>query len=132
MTVHTLSCGDLAALGGPWDLLHQHDPDWLDAWHDTLCYCYTDGPPDYAVVCCREVRLEPVSEDYLIRLCCLCSPEYGDAVRRQGQAAGERRLFAWLRGQCREAIAYRDRRRLDSSPTIADMDVEAAAVWGVE
>lgn len=130
MTIHTLTCGDLAALGGPWDRLHQHDPRHMDTWHDTLCLCYTDGPPFDDVVRCWELRLDPIGEDLMLRLCCLCSPEYGDVLRARHRECPADSLFQWVRDQCWQAIAYRDRRRTDSSPTIADMDLEAAAVEG--
>lgn len=124
----TITCGDLAALGSAWDSLHQHDPRRMETEWDTLCYCHTSGPPTEAYVRCREPIIQPVGADYLLILCCLCSPEYGDVLRRRHEARPGDNLFHWLRDQCRQAVEYRESRSLDPGPCPKDMDVEAAAV----
>lgn len=130
-TPEIVTCGDLAALGGPWDALWQHDPAAMVAGRDVLCHCWDGGrhaPPDTTdPVACEVPLVAPINDVTIIRVCCLCMPYFADATREVGRG-----LHRWLREQVAEALVYRDRRRLDSSPAPCDMDVEAAAMDRME
>lgn len=126
----TITCGDLAALAGPWAHLWQHDPEHMFAGEDALCHCHDRCPPqDTDPVACRALLMVPLTETLTLKICCLCTSYFAD-VLRSGEAGGN--LHRWLLGQVAEAIAYRDQRRLDSSPVPCDMDVQAAVLDRME
>lgn len=118
MSIHTVTCGDLALLGGRWDALHQHNPRHMDSRVDTVCHCYMLKPPISRDAECRDLLRIPVGPDYVLVLCCLCAPLFRDGERGIRDEA----LKVWLAAQVEEAIRYREERRLATGPTVADMD----------
>lgn len=137
-TPETVTCGDLAMLGGPWDYLAKHDPCEQRA-DDPHCYCWQEptpadwcrsheAPPDLPerliVQSCREMVALNIPTGYRILLCCRCFESYAPVVARWPPHEVEHRLITFAR----QALAYRDQLRLDSSQVPCDMDVQAAAV----
>ena len=124
---HPVTCGDLAALGGRWDRLHQHDPRKMEIGVDTPCFCH-DGPSVEARTCryveCEEQLRIPVGEEYVLVLCCLCQSE----VRGAERGIRDEDLHRWLLAECEEALRYREKRRLAPGPTVADMEWRAAVL----
>lgn len=130
MTAPTIiTCGDLAALAGPWSHLWRHDPEHMVAGEDALCHCYGRCPPqDTDPVACRALLPVPLHDGLTLRICCLCASYFADVLRvAEVKSGGE--LHRWLRRQVCEADLWRrERQRLDSSPAPCDMDVQASAV----
>lgn len=141
--MNRVTCGDLALLGGPWDALARHDPDRQTA-DETHCYCWREptpedwspgvsSPPDLPArlleqECRVPLRFQPES-DIKVEICCRCREIYeGVMVDQRHHSRTGGALLTWLRQQVRAALAYRDRRRLDSSPCVADVDLEVAAL----
>lgn len=125
MTAHeVITCGDLAALAGPWSHLWRHDPEHMVAGEDALCHCYGRCPPqDTDPVACRALLPVPLDDGLTLKICCLCTSYFADVLRGAGEEDG---LHYWLLRQVGDALRYRDRQRLDSSPVPCDMDVQAA------
>lgn len=110
MTTPTIiTCGDLAALGHPWDRLWQHDPRAMVPDRDVLCHCWNGGrhpPPETTdPVACEVPLVAPINEGVSILVCCLCMPYFAQATREVGRG-----LHRWLRRQVCEADLYRRER----------------------
>lgn len=136
MPIEVVTCGDLAALAGPWHRLRQHDPERMVPGDDVLCHCWNGAylgshrpPEDTAPVECEILAPFPAGQEVVVRICCLCLPEFTEVLRTCGH---EHDLHYWLLGQVADALRWRDQRRLDSSPVPCDMDVEAAAMDRME
>jgi hypothetical protein len=134
MPADTITCGNLSALGGPWDALLRHDPRRQTA-DEPHCWCWRDpspedwtppidtprllmtSPPDLPArlleqECRVPVRARPEPEIGLI-VCCRCAERFDGALQEQrhhGRTGGA--LLTWLRQQVREALAYRNELRL--------------------